>query len=359
MKLTLLKHMDRLIGVPVIRLLSAPKNNFGASLRTILLIRPGGIGDAVLLMPAIAALKKAFPDSSIDVLAEGRNSSIFSLSPVIRGILRYDSPKEFLSVFRESYDLVVDSEQWHRLSAIVTRIVNARMSIGFETNERKKLFIESQPYSQDDYEVFNFLRLLNPVMKGNIRFDPEVPFLHIPSSLIEKARSVLCTISKKEIVAIFPGSSIRQRKWGRRRFHQTASLLSKQGYGIVVVGGKDDIRSGEEIIDRNLNSLNLCGKLSLPETAAVLNESSLLITGDSGIMHIGSGLGIKIVALFGPGREKKWAPRGKNCRVINKHLPCSPCTTFGYTLKCKKNAECMKSITVDEVVQKALELLEG
>ena len=89
-----------------------------------------------------------------------------------------------------------------------------------------------------------------------------------------------------------------------------------------------------------------------------MKEAVLLITGDSGIMHIGYGLGIKIVALFGPGREKKWAPRGRNCIVINKNLSCSPCTTFGYTPKCKKNAECMKQITVEEVFAAAMVLLE-
>jgi ADP-heptose:LPS heptosyltransferase len=74
-------------------------------------------------------------------------------------------------------------------------------------------------------------------------------------------------------------------------------------------------------------------------------------------MHIGYGLGIKVLALFGPGREKKWAPQGKNCTVVNKHLPCSPCTTFGYTPKCRNNAACMSAITVEEVVRETLALL--
>jgi ADP-heptose:LPS heptosyltransferase len=69
-------------------------------------------------------------------------------------------------------------------------------------------------------------------------------------------------------------------------------------------------------------------------------------------------LGIKVLALFGPGREEKWAPRGKNCKVINKNLPCSPCTTFGYTPKCKINAACMGSITVEEVFQASMKLIE-
>ncbi|MRR37660.1 glycosyltransferase family 9 protein, partial [bacterium] len=68
-------------------------------------------------------------------------------------------------------------------------------------------------------------------------------------------------------------------------------------------------------------------------------------------------LGIPTVSLFGPGRAKKWAPRGDNHIVVNKHLPCSPCTTFGYTPKCHINARCMADISVDEVEQAVMTLL--
>jgi len=75
-------------------------------------------------------------------------------------------------------------------------------------------------------------------------------------------------------------------------------------------------------------------------------------------MHIGYGLGIKIIALFGPGNEKKWAPQGRNCKVINKKMECSPCSKFGYTSTCLIDAECMKRITVEEVMENAMILLE-
>jgi ADP-heptose:LPS heptosyltransferase len=347
--------VDRLIGTAAVGLLVSPKQK---SIRTpckILFIRPGGIGDAVLLTPAINALKKAFSASSIDVLAEKRNSTVFSLATGIRRVLHYDRPSELLSALRESYDLVIDTEQWHRLSAAVARLTRAPMTIGYATNERKKLFTHAIEYSHDDYEINSFLNLLTPLVDSAT--EPEVPFLTIPENLTIKVRSVLSPLSSRTIIAIFPGGSIDERKWGSDRFYLTAKLLSKHGYGIAVVGGKDDAGAGKEIIRGLPSSVNLSGKLSLPETAAVLQQSQLLITDDSGIMHIGSGLGIKIVALFGPGREKKWAPRGRNCIVINKHLPCSPCTTFGYTPKCKKKALCMRAITVEEVYEAALSLL--
>jgi ADP-heptose:LPS heptosyltransferase len=238
-------------------------------------------------------------------------------------------------------------------------VTRAPQLIGYGTNERKKLFTHAISYSQDDYEVESFYHLLTPLTGEVAAGEHDVPFLTIPADVTVKAKALLSHLPDSRIVAMFPGSSINERKWGSDRLHQTAKLLGEQGCSIVVVGGKDDVKAGHQIVSGLSNSLNLCGKLTLPETAAILKESSLLITGDSGIMHIGYGLGIKVLALFGPGREKKWGPRGKDCKVINKHLPCSPCTTFGDTPKCMNNAACMGAITVEEVVREALALLDA
>jgi lipopolysaccharide heptosyltransferase II len=359
-KITFIKKIDaligRLIGLPIGRLIS-PRAPAGNGFRSILIIRPGGIGDAVLLIPAIALLKKQSPDAFIDVLAEKRNAAVFTLCPDISNIYRYDIPHEFTAALRKSYDIVIDTEQWHYLSAVVARLTRAPILIGYATNERKQLFTHPVPYSHDDYEISSFVHLMDPFIEETDSF-PDVPFLSIQPELKEKASSLLRNLSDRSVVAVFPGSSINERKWGSERFHQTVKLLSDEGYGIVVVGGKDDVRAGKEIVSGLSNALNLCGMLSLPETAAVLKESALLIAGDSGIMHVGYGLGIKIVALFGPGRERKWAPRFSRVAVINKNLPCSPCTTFGYTPECSINAECMKKITVEEVVGKVRALMQ-
>ena len=339
--------------------ISARKETDAPFPQSILIIRPGGIGDAVLLLPVITMLKTAYPSTKIDVLAEKRNAAIFLLSSHIRRTFLYDKLFDLAATFRNTYDVVIDTEQWHRLSAIIAILYRAPLSIGYATNERRNLFTHPVPYSHDDYEVYSFLNLVGMTLTlGKATFVPNSPFIEIPEQYTASVRPILSRSGGEKLIAIFPGGSIIERKWGNNRFHQTAKQLHEKGYVIVVVGGADDFQGGAEIVSGLSGALNLCGKLSLPETAAVLKESSLLITGDSGIMHIGYGLGSKIVALFGPGREKKWAPRSENCIVINKHLSCSPCTTFGYTPKCKRNAECMKQITVEEVFAAAMALLE-
>jgi len=83
----------------------------------------------------------------------------------------------------------------------------------------------------------------------------------------------------------------------------------------------------------------------------------LLITGDSGVLHIAVGVGTRTVSLFGPGIEKKWAPSGDCHMVLNKGLSCSPCTRFGYTPTCRIGARCLAEITVGEVEDAVIRLL--
>lgn len=350
----LLKQADRFVGRLVIRLLPSPifrDVRFPPS--TILFIRPGGIGDAVLLSPAVRALHRCFPDVSIDVLAERRNAGAFALCPGIRSVLRYDVPSELRAALKSRYDVVIDTEQWHRLSAVVARLIRAGTRIGFATNERRRLFTHSISYEQGDYEVDNFMRLLVPLECG--RGGGGETFFDIVERDAETAERFLAPLMGRAFVTLFSGASIAERRWGSAKFAELAARLQRKEYAVAVVGSAVD-REDANVIEQ-AGALNLAGKTSLSETAAVLARSSLLVSGDSGILHIAVGLGVPTVSLFGPGREKKWAPRGDNHIVINKHLPCSPCTTFGYTPKCPINARCMAEISVDEVEQAVLTLL--
>jgi len=355
-KISLLKTVDKLVGIPAVRLLPAPKKRPSKPPTSALLIRPGGIGDAALLVPAIIALKSAFPDLAIDILAEKRNCAVFSLTGGITRVFRYDKPKEFLSAIRGSYSIVIDTEQWHRLSAVVARLIDASMTLGFSTNERKKSFTHAVPYSHDDYEVHSFLKLIAPIT-GEVMFDPNKPFLTIPESHQETTKLQLCHLGDKKIAAIFPGGSIREKRWGTDKFRETAKAFIHEGLGVVVLGGRNDIGSGNIITDGLPGILNLCGKLSLLETAAVLKKSDLLVTADSGLMHIAYGLGTRIVALFGPSNLKKWAPKGDRSITINNNVQCSPCSKFGYTPKCKINVLCMSAISIAEVFEASMSLL--
>lgn len=357
MNIALLKHIDRIIGSPLARMLPAPAVGDIQRVKplAILFIRPGGIGDAVHLIPAINVLKVSYPDVAIDILAEKRNGDIFRLCPHVRRLFHYDRPLDLLKSLRGNYDVVIDSEQWHRLSAVVARFVRAPLKIGFGTNERSRLFNCPVSYSHDDYEVKCFLRLLEP-LGISAQLHSAGPWLTVPEYAGTKADELLNGEGNGRFVAIFPGASIPERRWGADRFRMVVQVLAHEGIPAVVVGGGQDAADGDEIM-RGLPGINLAARTSLTETAAVLKRCSVLLSGDSGILHIGVGLGIPTVSLFGPGIARKWAPRGDNHLVINRELPCSPCTKFGYTPQCQNGAHCISEIQPEEVVAAIISLL--
>jgi lipopolysaccharide heptosyltransferase II len=356
-KIRLLKFSDKLIGALFARVLTTPLSQPIRSPQNILVIRPGGIGDAVLLIPAIRYLKKYYPDAEITLLGEKRNSAVYSLCSSVDKTIHYDKLHELFRAIRGNYDMVIDTEQWHLLSAVVARLTEAPLIIGYRTNERKSLFTHAVPYSHSEYEADSFFNLLAQL--GIAHPDDIIsPFLVVPDVARQKVEAMLGSLVTKPFVAVFPGASIPERRWGADKYGEVAARLYREGIPTVVVGSKEDVADGEKIVAGG-SGLNLAGKTSLVETAALIDISVLLVSGDSGILHIGVGLGKSTVSLFGPGIAKKWAPCGPRHIVINRNLPCSPCTRFGYTPRCPINAKCMAEITVDEVVAAVDKLLKG
>ena len=357
MNVPLMKKLDAVAGRMAASITPLPAcKELSPPIVSLLLIRPGGIGDAVLLAPAIRSLRKSNHSLHITVLAERRNAGVFPIIPGVDRLLCYDRPRDLLQALRGSYDVVIDSEQWHRLSAIVARFASGSVKIGFDTNERRRMFTHPIPYSHDDYEAVNFARLLKPlgVDEGIVEMEP--PFLSVPDAASGRAAALLEPLHDQPFVAVFPGASIPERQWGADRFHRVAEMLSVFGIRTVVVGGKEDRQQGGLIVGGG-SGLNLAGMTSLAESAAVIQRSSLLLSGDSGVLHIAVGLGVPTFSLFGPGRSEKWAPRGDRHIVINKGLACSPCTTFGTTPPCPVEARCMRDISVDEVFNAVTMLL--
>jgi lipopolysaccharide heptosyltransferase II len=356
LKVRFLKNVDRFIGTLAVLLTPRPEPVSIPELRRVLFIRPGGIGDAVLLIPVIRAVMERYPGCEVTVLAEKRNAVVFSLCGEIRRTLRYDRLRELKAALRGRYDMVVDTEQWHRLSALIARLSGAPALIGFATNERSRMFTHSVPYTHEAYEVDSFFSLLEPLgfMKEPL---PAAPFLQVPERAAAGAHEKLGELLGRPFISVFPGASIPERRWGTEKFHELALRLNRRGYPVVVVGGKGDEQAGQGIVGGGIG-LNLAGKTSLAETAAVISRSLLMVSGDSGLLHMAVGLGVRTVSLFGPGIEKKWAPKGGAHLVLNRRLSCSPCTRFGYTPRCRIGARCLADMGVDEVEYAVLQSLE-
>jgi lipopolysaccharide heptosyltransferase II len=317
----------------------------------VLIIRPGGIGDAVLLIPALRVLKERFPLAQIDVLAETRNAEIFTLCEAVTRIFLYHRVRDLARVLLQSYDLVIDTEQWHRLSAVVAFLTRAPVRAGFVTNERARLFSHCVPYDQCAYEVSSFLRLVESVTGEPIRMDQEVPFIVASPRRLDQNRS-------RPTVVLSPGASIPEKRWGDQRFAELAARLTSHGCAVAVVGGNAERKQARRVcFGGSPNVTDLTGRLSLREVAALLAGADVLVTPDSGLLHLASAVGTATVSLFGASNKEKWAPKGREHRILSAELPCSPCSAFGYTPRCPIDIECLRQISVEDVLTAILELL--
>lgn len=349
--ITLMKHFDNWIGGFLTFLFSSYLRPFYYySPSSILIIRPGGIGDAVLLLPMLQQLSALYPDAKLEVLAERRNAEVFSWSPFVAKVWRYDHPLEFLKLFRQHYDLIIDTEQWYRLSVVVARLLRPSRLIGFATNERSRLLSDPCPYKQDEYEAAMFLRLLVPLET----YASGLPLEQSGVLVLPPPKNVVST----PYVVIFPGASVDAKQWPAERFTEVALYCEELGFGVVVVGGNAD-KGTAQVITRALSHCNnLVGKTSLTESASIVAGTALMISGDTGLLHVAQLLDVPTVALFGPSNPRKWSREGDRHIVVSASADCSPCSRFGTIPKCCHDLRCMQSITTDMVVKAVVAILE-
>src|SRR6266702_8351940 len=238
--------MDRLVGIfATVCLPLAPVRPFPI-LKRLLIIRPGGIGDAVLLAPVISCIKYLYPNSCITILAEIRNCGVFSLMHGVNKVFCYDHPGEFIQALLGRFDVVIDTEQWYRLSAVVARLVRAPVKIGFDTNERRRMFTHGVDYDLAVHEPDNFAALLKP-LGVDCRRDAGIVCLSLPLQAVTRAGQLLQPLCSDSFIVIFTGASIPEKRWGAKSFSAVAKLLSGNGFRPVVIGGSEDQADGELI----------------------------------------------------------------------------------------------------------------
>ena len=368
----MIKRLDSVFGAPLCHISplllqkrpavaqTIPENAY-PRIRTILVIRPGGIGDAVLVFPLLQHLRSLFSNAELHVLAEKRNAGVFESTDIADKIFLYDrfSTVDLLRVVSGKYDVVIDTEQYHNLSAIVAFMTGAKYRGGFDTGKRGDLFTHTARYSQKDYEVFSFLQLFTALSGKTTRFDKDLPFYPIDARHLPWVEETLAGLNTGRIAVIAPGASVPERRWAPKKFVQLIRWFFSIGFCVIIVGGKEEVKTAESIARScsDSNMLNMAGKASLGKVAAIISRAKIYIGSDTGILHIAYGVGTPTVHLFGPGILEKWAPVGMRYRAITKELACSPCTQYGYMPPCPINVECMRRISVDEVKSAIKDLL--
>lgn len=358
-QIKIVKYIDRLVGPALAGLVPSLSARKPDKIERLLVIRPGGMGDAVLLLPILKMLKRRYTSLSIDILCESRNSGIFTSTFLVNDVFHYHQPGRMLSAIRGDYDVIVDTEQSHFLSAVICRLNCRALTAGYGGNGREKMFHQVISYRKDMYEADMFLALFRSVFELPARVEWEGPFLRpLHSKQLERMKQLDDSMDPKRVF-LFPGASNSAKVWPEERWGGVADALVEQGFKPVLLGGPMEKEVCSRIASMCKKSVinDLSNQLSLPETSWLFERGGLLITGDSGLLHLAVLSGIQTLALFGPSSHVKWAPKGDRHRVIDKKYPCGPCTVFGTIPPCPYSHGCMHSIASDDVIIQAKNLL--
>lgn len=357
LRTTCFKQLDATAGALICRLAGRLEYRFGRAdpravvptdIRRILVIRPGGIGDMVNLLPVIESLQRLYPDASIDLVCETRNAEVLALAGLEDRALLYDThPLRFLArLRRRRYDVAIDTEQFHHGSAVFAWLSGAPVRVGFKINPRRNaLYTHLVSYSLDAHESGQFARLLEPLAAGRPVVVRPVPgFLaHTAQALPVGLRDKLGV--EKGYAVVHVGSSTPGKQWPAARYAELASRLrDRDGLGLAAVGDRRDATRLPTVE----GLVSLAGDLSLRDTAAAIQHARVFVGGDSGLAHLAAALGVPTVVLFGPSDPRKWGVSGPEHAVVRNELACAPCSIFGYLKPCRTVA-CMRSLTVDQV----------
>ena len=325
------------------------------------------IGDAVLSLGALQGLKAVRPDLSIAVGAPEATADVYRLSPAVDRVLplspRGRSPGPFTRGIRERFDVAIVLPR--SFSSAFDSLFLAPRRVGFSSEGRSLLLTKSLSYAAWKVQGLHQSTYYEALVR---EVDPRATFL--PPRLAfspeqeEKARTRLLEISPSRgpVLAVNPGAFYgRAKTWPTAHFLRLLEdlLKARPDLTVVLFSGKADrplARALEEGID-SPRLVSLAGALSLAESAALLARCTLLLTNDSGMMHLGGAAGLPGFALFGPTDPGATGPvpgpTGRCVTVLIHKVACAPCRLR----ECPIDHRCMEGLSPSLVGEEILRLL--
>ncbi len=355
-------------------------------MKKVLVINPFGIGDVLFTTAVIASLKESYPDIWVGYWCNQRVSEILRNNPRInktfalsRGDLkkiyqesRWEGIFRFLKLIRaikkERFDISLDFSLDHRYS-LISKIVGIKKRIGFNYKQRGRFLTDRIDISgyQDKHVVEYYLELLRFL---NAKTGPGRLELNIPEADKNKVRRILDCAGINEdnlLVGIVPGAGASWGKesefkhWPALKFAQLADKIIEAFKAKVLILGDESEKPLADIIVNAMrnNAIDLTGKTSLSELAALVGRLRLLVTNDGGPLHVAVALGVKTVSIFGPVDERVYGPYPKesNHIVIKSNIHCRPCYQNFRLPLCDKDRQCLRSISAEEVFEAVRSLL--
>jgi heptosyltransferase-2 len=331
----------------------------------ILVRAPNWLGDAVMLTPLLRALREAFPRAKISVVAKKGVAEVFGDNPTVDEIIPFRSDRGFRNIFalakiirRGRFDLALVFPRSFR-SALSIFLARVPRRIGYRTEGRGLLLTDALPREKEllkTHRVNYYANILRPLGIERVPDRTEI----FPSPADESwAGEFLSRVEGRAdgpLVALHCGAAYGTAKqWPRDRFASLAALLNRRlGAKILLVGGPGEKELAEKIAaSADCACLVSAGKTTVLQLAALLKRCDLLVTNDTGPMHVADAAGTKILAVFGPTDPVTTSPYGPNCRIVTADAECAPCLLR----HCPTDHLCMTAVAVDAVFEEAAAML--
>lgn len=348
----------------------APEHKLDIAVKKILVIQLGDIGDVVWSIPALWALKAAFPRAGLYVIVRKNRGDFLLDDPHVDGLFIVDEESFFNSLVlirkirAEKFDLLFDLRADDRgayislLSGAKIRAAKYYPSIPW----RNRMFthlVEDVPSKQSLRGAAQ--QSLKIVRGFGIAEKTAIPRIFVAGGSREKVKRLLMMekiSAEKGFVTINPFSRWSYKEWGLQKWLQLANFV-RQRYGmpVVVTGSGSERKRAEALIaEGGAMIYNLAGRTTLREMAALLEKSRLHVGVDSAAPHIAAAVGTPTVTLFGPSDWMEWAPPGAKNTVVHSDMDCVPCRQKG----CDGHgrSKCLEDLSAESVqsaVRAALE----
>ncbi|MFH1317257.1 MAG: glycosyltransferase family 9 protein [Candidatus Woesearchaeota archaeon] len=367
-----IKILDKYIGTLVcLKLGILNKIFFRKKLKgvnRILVIQLWGIGETILTLPAIKALREQYNDSEVDILTTRRAKDVFEGQGFFDNLIvietNFLSILGFVSKNYRKYSLVVDFEEYLNISSIISFFVG-KFRIGYDNRIRGMTLSKSVSYNDKQHVVETHLDLIRLIgYEGTVLNLERLMYGDKDKKYIESLLNDNKVSKNDFLVGLFAGAaeSAKSRMWMKERFAELGDrLIDEKNTKIVLLGSSDDIKLNDEIIRLVKNKgkiVNLAGKTSLQQLFYLEERCDLIISNDSGPMHIGAAMGTKTIGLFGPNLPVRWRPFQKDSVGLYKGEICefSPCINvhLGQVPECLQSGHnniCMKNIKVDDIMK--------
>ena len=339
----------------------------------ILVRGPNWLGDAVMCEPALRGLRRLFPQASITLLVKPAVAGLFQSHPVIDRVFLYDDKGRHAGLAgkwrlaadlrREAFDLAVLFQNAFE-AALLTGLAGIRRRYGYATDGRSLLL--SDPVARPNrrspvHQVEYYWNMLKPL---GLTGDPVRPELFVSAEEERRMAERLAQtgITAEEVViGVNPGSTYGgAKRWLPDRFAESAQRLcvslsaSGRRPAVMLIGAGGEEALGRDIASRlSVRTAVLSGATTIRELMAAIKRCHVLLTNDTGPMHIAAAFGVPVVAIFGPTDWRTTSPFGAQHALLRHPVECAPCMLR----ECPIDHRCMTGVTVEQVSEAGLSIL--